>query len=116
MRLLRWTFAAIVAGAATTLVVPGGRTAPQVTVHVRIANAPCSEIRGTALTVGVDPQDTEHHLDQGFVTATTQTCDPASGVVGTLVVTPSDPMHAAIVVTAAYGAQSDPAACKPSDN
>jgi hypothetical protein len=115
MRLVRSTFVALVLGALVSLGAPACRTATEVTVEIRVEHAPCSEIHGTALTIGVEPVDTEQRVKQGFVAATTSSCD-GTGFVGTLVVTPSDPMRAAIVVAAAYGSQRDPAGCRPSED
>src|SRR2546426_902561 len=103
MRFLRRAVLTLVATSTTAVAAQGCRTATQVTIDVRIANATCDEIRGTALTVGVDPKPTEQRVENGFVTSTTTACDPATRSIGTLVLTPSDPMHAAIVVAAAYG-------------
>ncbi len=75
--------------------------------------ASCSEIAaGTAITVGVEPSDTETRVASGFVTARTSDCDPVTNRIGTLVVTPSDPGKASVIVVVGYQ-NNDPTACKP---
>ncbi|MDF2692012.1 MAG: repeat domain protein [Labilithrix sp.] len=86
----------------------------QVTIELALdKKAQCREIAtGTAITVGVEPSDTEARVESGFVTARTTDCDAVSGQIGTLVVTPTDPGRAAIVVVVGYNG-NDPTGCKP---
>jgi hypothetical protein len=92
---------------------PGCQDPTQVTVDIRLATARCDEIHGTAITVGVDPADTEERIRSRFPTGQTTDCDPATSRIGTLVVTPSDEDRASVVVVAAYGVEHDPTACQP---
>lgn len=107
--------AAATFAAAAIALVPGCQEPTQVTVDVRLVTAQCSEIHGTAITVGVEPADTEERIRSRFPTAQTSDCDPATRRIGTLVVTPSDAERASIVVVAAYGARRDPTECQPPD-
>lgn len=90
----------------------GCRDATQMTLEISLRGAACGEIHGTAITVGVDPLETESRIRQEYVTATTSACDARSGMIGTLVVTPADPGHASVIVVVAYD-QTNPASCKP---
>lgn len=110
------TLAALAAAAAfAATIAPGCQDPTQVTLDVRLASAQCSEIHGTAITVGVQPADTEERVRSRFPTGQTTDCDAATKRIGTLVVTPSDADRAAIVVVAAYGARRDPTECQPPD-
>jgi hypothetical protein len=111
MRALGWF---LVSGVVMSVVAvaPGCRDATQVTLDVRAVNASCGELRGTSVTVGVEPGDTEQRVGLGYVNASTSACS-ADGEIGTLVVTPSDPKRAAVVVVVAYGSTSDPTKCTP---
>ncbi|MBX3205424.1 MAG: hypothetical protein KF764_10165 [Labilithrix sp.] len=86
----------------------------QVTLELSLdKKARCAEIAaGTAISVGVEPLDTEARVASGFVTARTTTCDEATGSIGTLVVTPTDPGRASVIVVVGYGGK-DPTSCKP---
>jgi hypothetical protein len=91
---------------------PGCRDATQATIDISLTKlAHCTETNGTAITVGVDPAGTEDRVAHEFVTATTSACDPATGEIGTLVLTPSSG-HASVIVVVAYDKVS-PASCKP---
>lgn len=93
---------------------PGCRDATQVTLDITLSRAQCAEIHGTAITIGVDPLDTEDRVKNHFVTATTADCDPATGRIGTLVVTPGDDDRASVVVAVSYGKDlKDPSNCTP---
>ena len=94
--------------------VQGCQDPTQVTLELSLAGeAHCSEIAaGTAITVGVEPFDTETRVASGFVTARTTDCDPATNRIGTLVVTPSDPGKASVVVVVGYK-NNDPTTCRP---
>ena len=76
--------------------------------------ARCQEIgSGTAITVGVEPTDTETRIATGFVTARTTQCDDDTGRIGTLVVTPGESgSRASVVVVAGYKGK-DSATCMP---
>ena len=100
--------------AATFAVAPGCRDATQVTVAVRAEDAKCSELRGTAITVGSEPAATEENVKIGYVSASTNACTDGTGDIGTLVLTPSDAKRAAVVVVVAYDT-SDPTKCPPPD-
>ena len=86
----------------------------QVTLELSLdKKAACAEIAaGTAITVGVEPYDTERRVESGFVTARTTECDSATNQIGTLVVTPSDPGKASVVVVVGYK-DNAPTTCKP---
>lgn len=114
MRYLRVVAALLgVVGAGGFLLGVGCRDATQATLDISLSkNAQCTEIHGTAITVGVDPVDTEERLKQQFITASTQICDPGSRSIGTLVVTPGDSSRASIIVVAAY-TETDAAKCAP---
>ncbi|MBX3186071.1 MAG: hypothetical protein KF819_03610 [Labilithrix sp.] len=94
---------------------PGCRDATQMTLEIGLADkVVCSEMKGTAITVGVDAIDTESRVAAEYVTATTNECDARTRSVGTLVVTPSDDDQASVVVVVAYDPSlGSPAACKP---
>jgi hypothetical protein len=99
--------------AIAALFAPGCRDATQVTLEIGLGgNAKCPEIKGTAITVGVDPRETEGRVGSGFVTASTPACDVGSRAIGTLVVTPSDSDSASVIVIVGYGGTS-PETCKP---
>ena len=86
----------------------------QVTLELSLdKKATCAEIAaGTAITVGVEPSDTERRVESGFVTARTTDCDSETNQIGTLVVTPSDPGRASVIVVVGYK-NNDPTTCKP---
>ena len=91
----------------------GCRDATQVTLDVTLAkSALCTEINGTAITVGVDPASTEDRVAHEYVTATTSSCDPGTREIGTLVLTPSDSGRASVIVVVAYD-KVTAASCKP---
>ncbi len=91
----------------------GCRDATQVTIDVSLTKlAKCTETKGTAITVGIDPATTEDRVAHEYVTATTSACDQASGEIGTLVLTPSESGRASVVVVVAYDAPNA-ASCKP---
>ncbi len=115
MRAARTIAGLFAAGALALVMTPGCQEPTQVTVDVRLVDARCDEIHGTAITVGVQPADTEERIRSRFPTGQTTDCDPATRRIGTLVVTPSDDERAAIVVVAAYGARHDPTECQPPD-
>lgn len=115
MRAARTMAGFFAAGALVLMMTPGCQEPTQVTVDVRLVDARCDEIHGTAITVGVEPMDTEERIKSRFPTGQTSDCDPATRRIGTLVVTPSDEERAAIVVVAAYGARHDPTECQPPD-
>ena len=102
-----------VAGGAVVATAPGCRDATQMTLAISLTpRAQCTEIHGTAITVGVDPDATEARIRDEYVTATTAACDPSSRSIGTLVLTPGDSDTASVVVVVAYD-QVSPASCKP---
>ena len=74
--------------------------------------AQCTEVHGTAITVGTDPSATEARVREQYVTATTSACDPATRTIGTLVLTPGDSDSASVVVVVAYD-QVAASSCKP---
>ena len=74
--------------------------------------AQCTEVHGTAITVGADPSATEARVREQYVTATTSACDPATRTIGTLVLTPGDSDSASVVVVVAYD-QVAASSCKP---
>jgi hypothetical protein len=104
-------------GGALAAFAPGCRDATQMTLEIALApNVVCSELRGTAISVGVDPDKTEKNRREGYVTASTNACDMGSRMVGTLVVTPSDDGRASVIVVAAYDSTlSSPTTCMPPD-
>lgn len=86
----------------------------QVTIDVRLATATCPEIHGTAINVGVSPDDTETKVRSKFPNAQTTDCDGATSRIGTLVVTPSeDGDRGSVIVITSYGTQKDPTECQP---
>ncbi|HSO41193.1 MAG TPA: hypothetical protein VLT33_52060 [Labilithrix sp.] len=92
---------------------PGCRDATQMTLELSLTpRAQCTEVHGTAITVGADPTATEARVRDEYVTATTTACDPSSRAIGTLVLTPGDSDSASVVVVVAYD-QVAPASCKP---
>ena len=92
---------------------PGCRDATQVTLDVSLTKlAQCTETKGTAITVGIDPATTEDRVAHEYVTATTSACDQATGEIGTLVLTPSESGRASVIVVVAYDA-ANAASCKP---
>ncbi|MDB5214636.1 MAG: Xanthine/uracil/thiamine/ascorbate permease family protein [Myxococcaceae bacterium] len=104
--------ATTIAGVFVLALAPGCRDATQATIDISLTKlAHCTETNGTAITVGVDPTATEDRVAHEFVTATTSACDPATGEIGTLVLTPSSG-HASVIVVVAYDKVS-PASCKP---
>lgn len=115
MRAARTLAAFTAAAAFATTLAPGCQDPTQVTLDLRLASAECGEIHGTAITVGVQPLDTEERIRSRFPTGQTSDCDPSTRRIGTLVITPSDEERAAIVVVAAYGARRDPTECQPPD-
>ena len=74
--------------------------------------AQCTEVHGSAITVGTDPSATEARVREQYVTATTSACDPATRTIGTLVLTPGDSDSASVVVVVAYD-QVAASSCKP---
>jgi len=109
----RWFVVLGFAGGAVVAVAPGCRDATQMTLEISVTpRAQCTEIHGTAITVGVDPGVTEARVRDEYVTATTSACDPASRAIGTLVLTPGDSDSASVVVVVAYD-QVAPSSCKP---
>ncbi len=83
------------------------------TIELSLApRAQCTEVHGTAITVGVDPSATESRVSDEYVTAATAACDPATRAIGTLVITPGDSDSASVVVVVAYD-QRAASACKP---
>lgn len=116
MRVVRLFFLTALAGTGVAaLLAPGCHTPTQVTLDIVLANAKCGEVNQTAITVGVDPDKTEANVRQGFVTASTTDCNAQTNAIGTLVVTPGDEDHGAVVVVVAYGPQHDATQCKPPD-
>ena len=85
----------------------------QVTVEVRLDTAKCSEIHGTAINVGVFPEDTQRKVLSKYPNAETTDCDDASQRIGTLVVTPSEEERGSIIVVTSYGQQRNPTECQP---
>jgi len=88
--------------------------ATQGTLDIRLEStrAQCSETNGTAITVGVTPEDTELRAGLEFVTASTDVCDPGTGRIGTLAVVPSDPNRASVIVVVA-AKKTGRSTCKP---
>jgi hypothetical protein len=114
VRFARVAVSVLAVAGATLTVGPGCRGATQVTVEISLADrASCAEVHGTAITIGVDPADTEKRVASEFVNASTASCDPSSRSIGTLVVTPSVQGVASIVVVVAYADGVSPASCKP---
>jgi hypothetical protein len=115
MRFRRFTvITAVVSVSFAAVAAVGCQTATQVTIDVK-TTAACGDVHGTAITVGVAPEDTEERVEQKFVSAATTDCD--AGAIGTLVVTPDDDMRGAAVVVVAYDTprhpNHDPAECVP---
>jgi hypothetical protein len=113
-RVARFAVAVACVLALVAALAPGCKDPTQVTLEIVLRkDAECGKIKvQTAITVGVEPVDTEHKVETEFVHAQTDHCDPITKEVGTLVVTPSDKGRAAVVVVVGFGAQ-DPASCKP---
>lgn len=86
----------------------------QITLELSLdEKAKCAEIaNGTAITVGIEPRDTESRFSDGYVTAKTSDCDAMTGRIGTLVVTPSDAGRASVIVVVGYKG-NDPTSCRP---
>jgi hypothetical protein len=107
-------YAAAVSATLAAVAAVGCQTATQVTIDVK-TTAACVDVHGTAITVGVAPEDTEDRVGKKFVSAATTDCD--AGAIGTLVVTPNDDMRGAAVVVVAYDTarhpNHDPAECTP---
>lgn len=106
MRILRFALAVLL----TLIVVGAGAAAcrepTQVTLEVRLdKNLQCARVTKTSITVGLDPKVVEYSAGDGRYNAETSSCDPATGFVGTLVVTPpeSGDVAAAIVIVAVDG-------------
>ena len=101
------------AGGAVVATAPGCRDATQMTLDIALTpRAQCTEIHGTAITVGVDPSATESRVRDEYVTAATSACEPSTRSIGTLVLTPGDSDTASVVVVVAYD-QVSPSSCKP---
>jgi hypothetical protein len=95
-------------------VTPGCRTATEATLDIALSpKKACADVHGTAITVGVDPEDTEQKVTSRFLTATTTECTDATHEIGTLVLTPGSEMRASVVVVTAVGTHADPSTCAP---
>lgn len=95
--------------------VPGCQDATQATLDIRIAKTDlCPKLGGTAIAVGADRDEVEARISS-YVTADTRDCDPSTGSIGSLVVTPGEAGRSAIVVAVAFDtARARTAAdCKP---
>src|SRR5688500_6737276 len=90
--------------AGVVAVVPG-QLPTQMTVDDRLETAKCPEIRGTAINVGVFPEDTQEKVKSKFPNAQTTDCDEVNQRIGTLVVTPSDEERGSIIVVTSYGSR-----------
>ncbi|MDF2692857.1 MAG: repeat domain protein [Labilithrix sp.] len=115
MKLGRVVLAWGLVGAIACALAQGCQDPTQVTLALSLdKKARCEEINaGTAITVGVEPADTENRVATGFVTARTNACDDSTGQIGTLVVTPRDDgSRASLVVVVGYKG-NDPTRCKP---
>ena len=112
MRLSRVALGLAGLAAAALLVGPGCRDATQVTLDISLVRAECRETHGTAITVGVSPKETEDHAALEYVTASTESCDVNTRQIGTLVITPTDPNRASVIVVVAYD-QVRASSCKP---
>ncbi|MBN9161652.1 MAG: hypothetical protein J0I07_11870, partial [Myxococcales bacterium] len=115
MKLRRTVLAFSLVGCAILALAQGCQDPTQVTLELSLdKKARCQEIgSGTAITVGVEPADTETRLATGFVTARTSQCDDPTGRIGTLVVTPGESSSRASVVVVAGYKGKDPATCMP---
>ena len=109
----RWLAAFGLVGGIALAMIPGCRDATQMTLELSLTpRAQCTEVHGTAITVGADPSATEARVREQYVTATTSACDPATRTIGTLVLTPGDSDSASVVVVVAYD-QVAASSCKP---
>jgi hypothetical protein len=114
VRLVRVALPVLVLAGAALVSAAGCREATQVTVEISLSDrASCTDVHGTAITVGVEPSDTEKRVQSEFVNASTTSCDATSRSIGTLVVTPSDKGGASVIVVVAYAPGISPASCKP---
>src|SRR5688500_8424426 len=104
MRGVRVIFGVAAATAIAMAASQGCQDPTQVTLDISLTTrAQCSELsHGTAITVGVDPKDTEDRVTSGFVNAKTLECEPVSRHIGTLVITPADPQRASVIVVSGY--------------
>lgn len=116
LRVARFVPATAVFAGTVAIAAPGCQDATQVDLDIRMSTrAKCSEIRGTAITVGVEPSQTESRVRESYVHASTKQCDEVTRAIGTLVVTPGDDGdRASVVVVVAYDPKiSGPEACQP---
>lgn len=82
----------------------GCQDATQATLEIRMVKSElCPKSGGTGIAVGTDRDETEQRITT-YVTAETRECDPSSGMIGSLVVTPGESGKAAIVVAVAFDA------------
>ncbi|MBS2016427.1 MAG: hypothetical protein JST00_26315 [Deltaproteobacteria bacterium] len=96
-------------------IAPGCKDATQATLDVRLLKSDlCPTLGGTALAVGADRLEVESRIST-YVTAETRDCDPATGTIGSLVVTPGEGGRSAVVVVVAFDRARAPSAtaCKP---
>ncbi len=84
------------------LVGPGCRTAPAVTLDIRMFKSElCPNIGGTAIVVGSERAEAEERATN-YITAETRDCDAATGSIGTLVLTRGPTGRSAVVVVVAF--------------
>jgi PQQ-like domain len=92
-------------GLLVVLVDSGCRSPTEISVTV-VTDVPCKDMRGASITVG-----TPGTIDTALPTVTTTTCDPDTGVMGTLVVVPSNGDNAEIAIRVVGGVGVDPESC-----
>ena len=105
-----------VVGIGVSAAVPGCQDATQATITITLEKQElCPNLGGTAITVGVEPRDTEQRVANSYVTAVENKCDPATGLIGSLVITPGDTGRSSVVVVVAFdkARAQTPADCKP---
>ncbi len=114
MKLGRTLVVSFLSAVGLVVTAQGCQDPTQVTLELSLdKKAACAEIAaGTAITVGIEPFDTESRVATGFVTARTTDCNATTNEIGTLVVTPSDSGKASVIVVVGYK-DNDPTSCKP---
>lgn len=87
----------------------------QVTLDISY-RGPCSDVRGTAIVIGVDPASVEDRVTRNVYTTETTSCstDGSLSKIGSLVVTPSDSSSRGALIVIA-GIDKPPSQCKPAD-
>jgi hypothetical protein len=112
-----WVPLMLSAGVIAALFAPAAcQTPTQMTVVVSADPATCAALRDFAISVGDDPGATEAKIASGFYATSSSTlrCD-GTGVIGTLVLTPSDDSTRGAIVVALGIGETRADSCKPAN-